>query len=332
MTVMTHSDLRIPGDLLVVLAESVVELHLQSAAQRFFLPYANVVQLALDRIGFACLVRACPPPRSVAELMTWCKDKAIVEWPISLADDLVPPGARQIFDEAVAGRSPQTVEACRDLLLGRVLVDQESQWKMFREPRHAMAWKLVGGLYEAPPRSYVVDRTMLVCGSCGLLAVPMPNGTLWCEADGCPRADGAESYEAARVRVLSYPLRIYFSLAGRAELAVRSLLAEHGFTVQAVPDRLGAFTVASSGGSRILRVHDRAEPVLHALEFVEERGAPAGEELIVMPRRAFDRRIGYAPAFAAALPPGARVPLVPDDLVVKAFDRRHGGDMGSFDA
>jgi hypothetical protein len=132
--------------------------------------------------------------------------------------------------------------------------------------------------------------------------------------------------------VLGYPLRAGFSLAGRTELAVRGLLRERGFTVDPVPGQFGAFRVAGSGRPWILRVHDRAEPVLHAFAVAGEYGGLTGDELIVMPRRAFTRQPGYAEAFAAALPPSVEIPLIPEDLVIQVLDGRQGRHVRGFDA
>lgn len=335
--------------LLTLLAESVVQLHLRGSAPQFSLPYPDAVQRALDLVGFACLTVEASPPASVAELMRWCAARAIREWPVPLDTGLVSPEsrlvdrktrfptmacaeltscaasggvrrlARQIFDEATAGRSPQVVEACRDLLLGYVVTDEDTQWTLLGDARQAMAWKLVGGLYEAPPKSYVVDRTISVCRTCGTLAVPLPGNELWCEAEGCPRTAGVTRYDAARVRVLGYPLRVCFSLAGRTELDARSRLREQGYAVDPIPDRLGGYRVANAAGTWTVRFHDRAEPVLHALELAEESGACPGDELIIMPHRAFTRRPDYQAAFAAALPREVPIALVPDDLVPQTF-------------
>ena len=79
-------------DLVRTVAGAVIQLAEVTRLQAFSLPYPAEAQRALDRMVLACLVQGVEElPRSVADLIGWCRSRPLADWPLRLPPDLFGP-------------------------------------------------------------------------------------------------------------------------------------------------------------------------------------------------------------------------------------------------
>lgn len=339
------------AELLRAVARGVIDLSSQDRVASFALPYPTSAQLALDRTVLTCLNQHEAPPAGVPELIVWCRDRILAEWPLTMPVGFVTPDSRLIDEnvclptrtcaelasdgplgfmeqeasallgEVAAGcSSTANYQSCRDFLIRRTVVTQQNLMNILRNPRDAMAWKRVSHLYGTVPDAYVLDGKFAVCPTCQSLALPLTDGATWCESEMCPRAIEVEpSYEAAMSRVLRTPLRIFLTLPGRTELVVRQRLARCGVTVELVPGALGSYQLSRpTGETWTMRVYDRVQPTLLAARMFESITPDDSRTLVVVPDHVVRHRPDFRAAFDRLTPADADLALVAEDELATA--------------
>ncbi|MFD7904620.1 hypothetical protein ACFV4G_20510 [Kitasatospora sp. NPDC059747] len=325
-----------PGtELLAAVARGVIDLTgIRPSA--FRLPYPASLQLALDRVVLESITRRTTVPRSVPELLTWCRERAPMEW-LFLPRDFLTPGARLIHptaDEptrtcaelASLGRhgaleqeaqsllskladtcgSPARFAQCRDFLIRRPVVLRFDPMELL-QPSLANTWRLVKDLYGPVPDHYPADGLVHCCSGCGLLAKTDTAGGRWCEG-GCLSEDLKldASHQPGKALVLPLALRLFLSLPGRTELEVRARLGDRSAPLLAV---LGIHRIPGRNGEPLdYQVQDREQPIPAAQRAAEAASGLDGQLNVVVPDDR-TRSPVYRQAFELALPPGARVRL-----------------------
>ncbi|MER8104819.1 hypothetical protein [Kitasatospora sp. NPDC094016] len=323
-------------ELLAAVARGVIDLT-ATQPSTFRLPYPSSLQLALDRVVLNAIIRRAPVPRSVPELLCWCRERTPEEW-LTLPRDFLTPGARLIHRavgeptrtcaelaslgalgvveqeaESLMARladscgSPARFTQCRDFLIRKPVVLRFDPVEML-QPSRAQAWRLVKDFYGPVPSHFPADGLVRCCSGCGLLAKAETADGSWCEGGCAPDERKLEvSHQPGQALVLPLALRLFVALPGRTELAVRSRLGERGgpfaagLGVHQIPGRNGAL--------RAYQVHDREQPGPAALRAAEVAARLGGQLDVVVP----DSRAAspaYRQAFEQALPVGARVRLM----------------------
>ncbi|MEV0279267.1 hypothetical protein AB0I22_23175 [Streptomyces sp. NPDC050610] len=80
----------------VELARVVAGLAAQERMRTFSLPYPHDAQLALDRMVSYCLGQGWTPPKSLPELMSWCREHTAGGLPFQVPPSFVAPETRLI--------------------------------------------------------------------------------------------------------------------------------------------------------------------------------------------------------------------------------------------
>jgi hypothetical protein len=331
-------DERTDVDLLVAVARSVIELISVARSSAFRLPYPPNVQLALDRVVLAGLIHGLPVPTGVPELMSWCRERGLEEWPLALPTGFLTAdvclihsaageptrtcaelasfgphgGPEQEAETLLAGLADTcgTVErfaACRDFLIRRPVILRFDPVELL-QPAVAQSWKLVKELYGPVPDRFPADGLVHRCTGCGLLAKFATADAPWCEG-GCS-AMGRKletSHHPGQALALPFALRLFLALPGRTELAVRSRLPEGAGLVSL---SLGVHRITR--GDRTLpdfQAQDREQPLPAALRAAEIAVRLGGPLDIVVPDE-LAARPGYRQGFDRGLPADARVRLL----------------------
>ncbi|MER5766615.1 hypothetical protein [Streptomyces sp. NPDC001985] len=183
------------------LARVVAALAAQDGLRSFSLPYPREAQRALDRAVLHCLDRGRTPPRSLPELLSWCREHPAGGPLFRVPAALVSPGAtlidpvghmptrtclevassgpegrveqeavRLLAELAAACGSVDAYERCRRFLANRPAIGQRDRFAG-REPWSTAVWNRVRHLYEAVPEALLHRRTLALCGTCGLPAL-----------------------------------------------------------------------------------------------------------------------------------------------------------------
>jgi len=239
------------------------------------LPYPKSLQRGLDKLVVACLRSGITPPQGIPDLLVWCRNKPIVQWPIKpsaeeafyaedrLLDEYTPTVTSICEDWACANpdvedelterkffldvlstcknaSAPETYVAFRRLLINYpVLTELELQQHCI-EPDLLLLAEQMRVAYESAPIAYCVDGYFHCCSSCGSLLLPRKNGKLLCENDHC-RVMGKytsqrQIEEKHGVMWLKRGLRRFIALPGLAELRLNNKLTELGVQVELWPD------------------------------------------------------------------------------------------------
>jgi len=137
--------------LLRTIATAVVDLSEVPNPGTFVLPYPPEAQRALDRTVLACLLRGAAPPLSIADLMNWCRDRPVVDWPLDLPDGLADPDDRLIDPDAI-----QPTRLCFEWAIDRP--DSASE-QIDRELMHTAIERCRAA---RSPASYTAFRRLLI--------------------------------------------------------------------------------------------------------------------------------------------------------------------------
>jgi pPIWI_RE three-gene island domain Y/REase associating with pPIWI_RE len=244
--------------LLRTVASAVISLAGLRDAATFKLPYPPEAQRALDRTVLTCLRRGARPPQSVPDLLRWCRERAILDWPLELpegiftADDrLIDLGAgapSQLCHElAVRGRDSAVeqydraviraaVDRCRQagsskayatfrrLLIERPVLSTAEFFNQRVDLALDPVQELIDQIYEPVPVNYLREGVAHPCRRCRTLLLPLTDGQWWCERDVCRqlgRALPAAAIAATDIddlRHLARPLRQFVTAPGQAEV------------------------------------------------------------------------------------------------------------------
>ncbi|MGW0981096.1 pPIWI_RE_Y domain-containing protein [Streptomyces xiamenensis] len=261
--------------LLHTLAGAMVELSETTGLDSFALPYPPETQRALDRTVLACLARGARPPRSVPELISWCRTRPVADWPLDL-----PPDAVSAQDTLLDEDSGLPTELCREWALRTAdsaarLEDREiihTAMRLCREADDPVAYtnfrrllvdqpvltsaeafhvacdhslapvqELIGQIYQPAPAGYRRRGEFATCARCRTLLVPIDAYDWWCERDYCRRLGGPgidrrlDADETGTLLQLGRPLRQFVTWPGRAEAELERELHRLGLQVEMWP-------------------------------------------------------------------------------------------------
>lgn len=328
------------AQLLRTLARAIIELGRVGRTGVISLPYPHVVQRALDCIVSICLDRGERPPGSAPELVTWCAQRTPKRWPFPVPEDLVRPDSvlvdsdarmptRTCLELSSGGPEGSPEQQARNLLQQldeadgaagsirrsrRFLIDHPivPNDLTLRHPEYMATWRRIKHLYERVPLAHVVDRRVVTCPTCALLARSERNRLTWCEAELCPRYMAPSVLRADAVRLLCDPLRLFLALPGRTEQRVCDELARVGIGMNLVDAVEGTYELGTPvHGKRIVHVLDRVEPTLLTAAATRWPGS-----LVVVPHQLIDRLPSYRAAFADAVSPATDLTLISDDELI----------------
>jgi len=350
------------------LSRTVVELAEEAGLRSFALPYAPAAQRALDRTVLHCLGIGEEPPKSLPELLEWCRFRPASDPLFGVPPTLVLPEAtlvhpvglmptRACLELASAGAAGGLEETARVLLAE--LEGRCGSAERYRRSRRFLAlnpvvhrvdrfrrgwskevWARVKELYRPVPESLTVEGTLLRCGTCRLPALlsdrrfpdqgpPVSGPQTWCEGESCPQGTRMELIrDPGSVRLLCKPLRAFFSLPFQVEQAVLGHLDRAAISYQALPGELCAYRLHGAG----LRAHE-----LHVYDRVEpallaDRFAGGAAPALVVVPEALAGSVRYRDAFIRALAAPDRVLLSgPRDLAAQVRSRtsdEHAFDEG----
>ncbi|SFD72791.1 HU-CCDC81 and SPOR domain-containing protein [Streptomyces aidingensis] len=261
--------------LMRTLASALTALDAVTGLDAFTLPYPAEVQRALDRTVLACLERGADPPASLPELLAWCRERPVTDWPVDLPPDVAGPDdllldpessrptelchewAEQSGDSASVFRDREIIRAalrlCREygeedaytefrrLLVTRPVLTAAEDFAVSMDHVLDPVKELLARIYRPVPDSYLRGDTYATCGRCLTLLVPLGHGDWWCERDRCRRR-GAPPVgrritreEAGELLQLERPLRQFVTGPGRAEVDLERRLTALGLTVRMWP-------------------------------------------------------------------------------------------------
>jgi pPIWI_RE three-gene island domain Y/REase associating with pPIWI_RE len=328
-----------PTELIYAVARCFFELAAQRQTDSFRLPYPPNVQLTLDRVVLDCLRRGVSAPSTIPDLVRRFTAGSTEEPPIMMPIGFVPPRAslisdltrlptrtcaelasvgengveheaeRMLAEIAEACPSVEVFETCRDLLISNVVINPERDRLLNATPRLSMNWQRLRRLYEEVPAAYTTremgERVFVRCRECDLPGLPLPDERWLCESGYCEIIETPDRHPMNGIRLLPTPLRLFLSLPGGPEQAIRRRLASAGITTTLIPDRLGAYRYTrSTGETGILRVYDREQPTLLAARLAEEPASPGEREIAVIPDRVIARHSTYLATIAEYMPEG----------------------------
>lgn len=261
--------------LLHTLANAIVELSDVTDVHSFVLPYPAEAQRALDRTALACLRRGADPPRSIPDLLDWCRSRPIADWPLDLPEDAVGPEDRLLDDltglptelcrewwvhsrDSLArmhdreviraamricreGGETAAYPAFRRLMVEKPVLTSADWFGVVSDPLLAPLLELLGVVYQSVPASYSRKGGYATCARCRTLLTPVEDDAWWCERDHCrrqgtPRAGRLlNAEEAVGLVHLDRPLRQFVTWPGQAEVAMENDLTALGLHVEMWP-------------------------------------------------------------------------------------------------
>ncbi|MFC1430607.1 hypothetical protein ACEZDB_07995 [Streptacidiphilus sp. N1-3] len=309
----------------------------------FRLPYPPEAQQALDRTVLHCLAMGAPPPRSLPELLEWCRHRSATDPLFRVPASLVTPDATLVHEVGLmptrscleldshgpsGGVEREAVELMAGLEAHGGGRFRQIRAFLVRHPTvhghdrfgggwNRAVWALVKDLYHPLPEALVAGGTLLRCGTCRLPALlrgravpeqgpPFSGPDTWCEGETCPHRVRMELVrDPGQVLLLRRSLRQYLVLPGRTEAAALAALDRAGIGYESLPGLLGAYRRTGQGThrDRVIQVYDRRQPALLA-DRLARTAVASGVTLVVVPEAAADT--GYRDTFTLALPYGLR--------------------------
>ncbi|MCF6475398.1 hypothetical protein FAF44_44630 [Nonomuraea sp. MG754425] len=257
------------------LAGAMLALDAQTGLDAFTLPYPPEAQRALDRTVLACLLREATSPASLTELVSWCKEVPLADWPVDLPADAIGPEdrlldadsgrptelchewAERTRDSALAFRDREIIHtalrlcrafgeeeaytAFRGLLVNRPVLTAPESFEVLNDLVLEPVHELIRRIYLPVPDSYRYDGEYVCCGRCLTLLTPVHGGEWWCERDRCRRQGPAplgrrlRPEEMGEVHQVERPVRQFVTGPGRAEAALEKELTALGLAVRMWP-------------------------------------------------------------------------------------------------
>lgn len=261
--------------LMRTLASALVALDAETGLDAFTLPYPPEAQRALDRTVLACLERGAEPPTSLPDLLSWCRERPVADWPVDLPADAVGPGdllldtdssrptelchewAEQTKDSALTLRDREIIRVglrlCREhgeedaytefrrLLVTRPVLTAAEEFAVSVDHVLDPVKELLRRIYQPVPDSYLRGGAYAVCGRCLTLLTPLYGGGWWCERDRCrllgPAPVGRRilKEESGGLLQLERPLRQFVTGPGRAEVELEARLSALGLRIRMWP-------------------------------------------------------------------------------------------------
>ncbi|MGB9752775.1 MAG: hypothetical protein C0183_12975 [Roseiflexus castenholzii] len=305
------------------------------------LPYPEPLQRGLNRLVLACLRRNRPPPRSVMDLLNWCREP-LITWGLDLPDGSVADYERLLDDQIPTAtceawaRSGADIEAnlSEETFMHEVITiciesDDPEAYTTFRrmlierpaltalEFQQALGELDIDALqerlkeaYEPAPRSAAHNGQWATCAICGNLMLRRRRGELICEDEQC-RAQGRRT--PARllplrdgVVWLRRDLRRYIAMPGRAELQLAADLEKLGLQIALWPafDRYDLRVTFPDKTVWAIDVKDWSNPFLLARSVNNKpfpNDPPWDRAFFVFPDARRAQRPDYVRAFCNAL-------------------------------
>ncbi|MER7519705.1 hypothetical protein [Streptomyces sp. NPDC126499] len=261
--------------LMRTVATALTVLDATPGPETFVLPYPPEVQRALDRTVLACLERGAAPPMSLPDLLFWCRERPVADWPIDLPPDTVGPHdllldpdsarptelcyewAEQSSDSALALYDREVIRTalrlCREygeedaytefrrLLVTRPVLTSAEDFALSMDHVLDPVKELLSRIYRPVPDSYLRSGEYATCGRCFTLLTPLHDGGWWCERDRCRRRGKppvGRRYpreEVGELLQLARPLRQFVTGPGRAEADLETRLTALGLKVRMWP-------------------------------------------------------------------------------------------------
>lgn len=261
--------------LLKTVSTAVVELSQCGNLGSFTLPYPHEAQRALDRTVLACMWRQAQPPLSVPDLIAWCQDRPIAQWPIDLPDGLVddddrlvdphtrepsrlcyewavdrPDSATEQFDRELMyaaiersrhAQSPAAYREFRRILILRPAMTRDKAAELSLDPVLTPLDGLLQQIYLPAPAGWAEDGRFVLCGRCKTLLIPTRDRDWVCENDKCRKlglnfGPSIGVDDGDGMLLLTRPLRLFVTEPGRAELKLDRALRRLGLTPELWPD------------------------------------------------------------------------------------------------
>ncbi|MFH9164644.1 hypothetical protein ACH4LN_14480 [Streptomyces albus] len=261
--------------LMRTLATALTVLDAATGPEAYSLPYPPEVQRALDRAVLACLERRAEPPVSLPDLLSWCRERPVADWPVDLPTEAAGPDdllldpessrptelcyewAEQFSDSALVLYDREIIRAalrlCREygeedaytefrrLLVTRPVLTSAEEWAVSMDHVLDPVKELLSRIYRPVPDSYLRGDVYATCGRCLTLLTPLPDGGWWCERDRCrrrgrpPVGRRIAQEEAGELLQLARPLRQFVTGPGRAEVQLEGRLTALGLKVRMWP-------------------------------------------------------------------------------------------------
>ncbi|MFE3591524.1 hypothetical protein ACFXOY_28920 [Streptomyces niveus] len=261
--------------LIRTVASALTALDAVTGLDAFTLPYPPEVQRALDRTVLACLERGAEPPLSLPDLLSWCRERPVADWPVDLPADVLGPEdllldpessrptelchewAELSTDSAGRQRDREIVFAalrlCREhgeedaytafrrLLVERPVLTSAEAFLVSVDHVLDPVKELLRRIYRPVPDSYLRKGEYAVCGRCRTLLAPVGDGSWWCERDRCRRRGEAPIErriprdESGELLQLERPLRQFVTGPGQAEAELETALTGLGLRVRMWP-------------------------------------------------------------------------------------------------
>ncbi|WP_055496843.1 HU-CCDC81 and SPOR domain-containing protein [Streptomyces albus] len=261
--------------LMRTLATALTVLDAATGPEAYSLPYPPEVQRALDRAVLACLERGAEPPVSLPDLLSWCRERPVADWPVGLPTEAAGPDdllldpessrptelcyewAEQFSDSALVLYDREIIRAalrlCREygeedaytefrrLLVTRPVLTSAEEWAVSMDHVLDPVKELLSRIYRPVPDSYLRGDVYATCGRCLTLLTPLPDGGWWCERDRCrrrgrpPVGRRIAQEEAGELLQLARPLRQFVTGPGRAEVQLEGRLTALGLKVRMWP-------------------------------------------------------------------------------------------------
>lgn len=213
--------------LIHTLASAVIQLADTTDLGTFRLPYPAEAQRALDRTALSCLLRGAQPPQSMANLLNWCRNRPLADWPIDLPPDAA--GLEDFFIDDATGEptdlchelwaagdrrdsaaahydreiihtaqrlcreqeAPESYTAFRELLVTRPVLTSEDWFEISTDLHFEPVRALLNRCYQPIPLGYDQDGEFVTCERCRTLLSPTADGGWRCERDRCRRRGDA---------------------------------------------------------------------------------------------------------------------------------------------
>jgi hypothetical protein len=299
-------------------------------------PYPHETQSALDQLVLWALRENRTPPAGVPDLVSWCTGRSLAQWAAmgiggiaertqSLVHEVAQAPTRacmeitgqadfadRLFATAVAELDAAGVARVRSFLQRNVVMSNTGHRDLVNfDPRSIAVVKAVRHLYEPVPTRLISAGEIALCPTCRLpaLSAELPeHGTIWCEAEVCPRDKPvADSPRAADVLLLHRALRLFLALPGLVEQSCLERLRDAGTPLS--QRTTSTYTGCLDRTDGVFRFYDRACAAHLAGQVVSDQVTVA-----VLPAKTLDYR--FRRAFEISLPDDTEISLLSDEELV----------------
>ncbi|WP_410652343.1 hypothetical protein [Amycolatopsis sp. cmx-4-54] len=309
-------------------------------------PYPHETQSALDQLVLWALRENHTPPAGVPDLVSWCTGRTLAQWAAIGIGGIPEPAQRlvhsvgqapsracmeitgqaefadRLFATAIAELDAADVGRVRSFLQRNVVLSNTGHRDLVNfDPRLITVVKAVRHLYEPVPTRLISAGEIALCPTCRLPALPaeLPeHGTIWCEAEVCPRDKPVtDSPRAADVLLLHRALRLFLALPGLVEQSCLERLRDAGTPLS--QRTTGTYTGRLDETDAVVRFYDRACATHLAGQVVKDLVTIA-----VLPANTFD--YGFRRAFENSLPDDTEISLLSDEEFVLRMTTKEKAD------